>query len=425
VRGKRVGRFQYFLTATLLVIFISPNHVLYALPFLELFPAYICPESKPECSREDHCRDPLAFPVDWESSRSVNNLVQQLGLECAEPYQIGMLGSSFFIGMTLFVVLITRLGDLLGRKRPAIVCQILSIPILMGIMVSRSLYLTSALLFLFGAVTPGREHVVFTYIGELVPLRNRTLTGSILLFADATTIGVVALYFLYVSKNWLYFQYFSLALNVAAIFCLLKVPESPKYLHSIGRFQEAREALARIAVINGAAGYSSDFKFVEEVHRETEETKVDGSLRRLVADKGHLRNLLAFAGLWVVGTFNTYLIYFQIKYMKGDFFVNIIVSCASDIVAYLLAGALIERLGIRLSYIVSFVWCLAGALMYMFLRSDHPHFIPVFLMVANFGNSWSVNVDWSSNCMLFPVIFASSTNGICNLLARISNIFAP
>ena len=103
-------------------MFISPNHVLYALPFLELFPAYVCPESKPECTREDHCRDPQGFPVDWESSRSVHNWVEQLGLACAEPYQIGMLGSSFFIGMTLFVVLITRLGDLLGRKRPATVC---------------------------------------------------------------------------------------------------------------------------------------------------------------------------------------------------------------------------------------------------------------------------------------------------------------
>ena len=292
-------------------------------------------------------------------------------------------------------------------------------------MVSRNLYLTSGMLFLFGAVTPGRQHVVFTYVGELVPLRNRTLVSSVLLFADATTIGVIALYFLYVSKNWLYFQYFSLALNVVAIFALLKIPESPKYLHSCGRYHEAREALGRIAALNRAAGYSSDFKFVEELRAGEEPAKVDGSLRRLMADKVHLRNLLAFAGLWVVGTFNTYLIFFQIKYMKGDFFVNTIVSCASDIVAYVLAGALIERLGIRASYVVSFVWCLAGALMYMGLRSEHPHFIPIFLMIANFGNSWSLNVDWSSNCMLFPVIFTSSTNGICNVLARISNIFAP
>jgi len=148
-------------------------------------------------------------------------------------------------------------------------------------------------------------------------------------------------------------------------------------------------------------------------------------LKRLIKDKTHLRNLIAFMGLWVVGTFNTYLIFFQIKYMKGDFFINTIVSCLSDVVAYILAGLLIERLGIRTSYMYSFVICIIGGFMYMIFRNDHPHFIPLFLLISNFGNSWSLNVDWNSNAMLFPVIFASSTNGICNLLARISNILSP
>lgn len=263
----RVGRFQWSAAGFLLLIFISPNYILYSLPFLELFPAYLCPAGKPECTREDHCIDPQTYPVDWESSRSLLNWVQQLGLECAEPYEIGMLGSAFFLGMTLFVVFITRLGDLLGRKRPAIVCQVLCMPIIIGVLLSRSLYLTSALLFLLGAVTPGRQHVVFTYAGELVPLKNRTLTGSVLLFADATTIGVIALYFLFVSKDWLYLQYLSLALNFLAIFALQMIPDSPKYLHSCARYEEARQALAFIARVNRVVGYSSEFKFIEEVSR--------------------------------------------------------------------------------------------------------------------------------------------------------------
>ena len=155
------------------------------------------------------------------------------------------------------------------------------------------------------------------------------------------------------------------------------------------------------------------------------EQKIDGSLKKLIENKRHRQNLLVFIGLWVVGTFNTYLIFFQIKYLKGDFFVNTLVSAASDIVAYTIAGLLIERLGIKVSYICSFLICLVGAIMYLALRNEHPHFIPVFLLISNFGNSWSLNVDWNSNALLFPVIFASSTNGICNLFARLSNILAP
>ena len=63
--------------------------------------------------------------------------------------------------------------------------------------------------------------------------------------------------------------------------------------------------------------------------------------------------------------------------------------------------------------------------MYLFLRNDYPQLIPVFLLVSNFGTSWCINIDWSANAKLFPVIFTSSTNGICNLFARLFNIFAP
>jgi hypothetical protein len=38
------GRFQAFATVFFIMVFITPGHVLYALPFFELFPEYKCPE---------------------------------------------------------------------------------------------------------------------------------------------------------------------------------------------------------------------------------------------------------------------------------------------------------------------------------------------------------------------------------------------
>lgn len=37
----------------------------------------------------------------------------------------------------------------------------------------------------------------------------------------------------------------------ATLFTILYVPESPKYLHSIGKYDEARESLRIMAVFNG------------------------------------------------------------------------------------------------------------------------------------------------------------------------------
>lgn len=171
----------------------------------------------------------------------------------------------YFLGMAIFMIFVTRAGDVYGRKWPVNLSALASIPITIAILFSKNIYLTTALLFLFGATCPGREQVSFVYMCELVPVKNRTIIGSILLFSDATTIGLLALYFRFLSKNWLYFQYVSCGLNLLASLCLLAVPESPKYLHSKGNFKGAKDALAKIASMNRVKDYVKEFKFVEEV----------------------------------------------------------------------------------------------------------------------------------------------------------------
>jgi len=65
------------------------------------------------------------------------------------------------------------------------------------------------------------------------------------------------------SKNWLYLQYASLALNIIASLTLtFTVPESPKFLHSKGDFHNARKLLYKIAQWNKVKNYQKEFQFV-------------------------------------------------------------------------------------------------------------------------------------------------------------------
>jgi hypothetical protein len=73
---------------------VTNGYLFYALPFLELYPEYECPIDLPNCNHRDRCLDPIRIRVNWDSSKSLDNWVERLDLECAEPYMIGMLGSS-------------------------------------------------------------------------------------------------------------------------------------------------------------------------------------------------------------------------------------------------------------------------------------------------------------------------------------------
>jgi hypothetical protein len=48
--------------------------------------------------------------------------------------------------------------------------------------------------------------------------------------------------------------------------------------------------------------------------------KVDSSIKNLIKDRDMLINLLCLLFLWIVSTFDYFLINFQLKYIKGNIF---------------------------------------------------------------------------------------------------------
>ena len=93
-------------------------------------------------------------------------------------------------------------------------------------------------------------------------MKYRTYIGTLLLFSDAATMAILAIYFRFISKNWLWFQLFSLGLNIFSAFSLFAIPESPKFLHSKQQYAKAKRSLKFIARFNRRK--LMDFNFEEE-----------------------------------------------------------------------------------------------------------------------------------------------------------------
>lgn len=159
----------------------------------------------------------------------------------------------FFAGMTCVGIFVTRSGDLYGRRWPTMISSTLSIPLTLAIFFSNNLTVTIILFFLQGACAPGKVQVAFVYMTEFIAKqRHRTYVGTAVLFADAATMILVSLYFRFVSKYWLPFQIGSLAFNVLSVTLLwIFIPESPKYLLSKGKIEQAKKAIKWIAKFNG------------------------------------------------------------------------------------------------------------------------------------------------------------------------------
>ncbi len=128
---------------------------------------------------------------------------------------------------------------------------------------------------------------------------------------------------------------------------------------------------------------------------------------------------------WIVASFSYFMTYFQIRYLTGDVFVNTIAAAVSEMMAHMISGILYDKLGIKGSYFIYFLIGSIGSILYLTVGTLNESVTPYLLFLAEYGISSSCMMNWLSNARLFPVIYASTTNGIASIFARFSNILAP
>lgn len=75
--------------------------------------------------------------------------------------------------------------------------------------------------------------------------------------------------------------------------------------------------------------------------------------------------------IWVSSAFGYFLISFQLKYIQGNFFLNNITSGASEIVAYIVSGFIINFLGINLTIVISYIIAAAGMLSLTLIKTQN------------------------------------------------------
>jgi hypothetical protein len=207
------------------------------------------------------------------------------------------------------------------------------------------------------------------------------------------------------------------------------VPESAKFLIGKGKYDEARTSLRQIARINGVSQETiSGLRFDQECANTSkggENVEIKVTLRDLIQNREYLVNLCIAVFSWTACLLAYYTVYFHIRYLGGDFFINVLVFGTCEVSAYAIGQYFTSYIGNKKSLGASFGLAVISTIIYLVVRDNHPFLTPLSLAAAGFGIVWACNINWNGNALLFPVIYASSTNGICQLFSRFACIMAP
>ena len=143
-------------------------------------------------------------------------------------------------------------------------------------------------------------------------------------------------------------------------------------------------------------------------------------------------NLISSCCIWLLSSFNFYLITFYLKSFPGSIYLNSACFAGADMIAFLTSGIVLNRVTIRQGLSFSYSISMISGLFYLLIfkqaeNSDvvKNQVIPIVIGFCRIGGSMSFNIGYISVARLFPTEFVSTVFGIVNFVSHIITIGAP
>lgn len=166
------------------------------------------------------------------------------------------------MGVVISALIMPRMSDIYGRKKIAISGSIGHFLASLVILSSHSLNLSLTMTFILGFMMGGRVLVGYCWMTEHMNSKNVPKVTALMFLCDSIGIFVAALYFRFISKNWVYCFLAPQFFLFIAICGSLKQTESPKFLYGQKDYFRCRWALTLIGRTNGVIGPNESYRKV-------------------------------------------------------------------------------------------------------------------------------------------------------------------
>ncbi len=292
----------------------------------------------------------IAWMFDAMNQGMVSGVMAAIGEDWAlTTGQLGLLGSIGMLGMALGATLSGIAADRVGRKK-LIVSNLIIFGVASGLAgFSVNYPMLLILRFLTGFGLGGEGPVAFAFISEYSPTKIRGRNGVLLesFWAWGWIIAALVAYFLIPIYGWRVAFWIGAIPALFAIVYYKTIPESPRYLESAGRIEEADSL---VSTMEEQAGIHNKAKKGEEGNKSSAE-KIRITFKDLWSRK-YIRSTVVLWIIWFGVNFGYYgFVLWTPTLLVGKGFTLVksfeftLIMCLAQLPGYYSAAWLVERIG--------------------------------------------------------------------------------
>jgi OCT family organic cation transporter-like MFS transporter 4/5 len=360
----------------------------------------------------------------WDYDRSTwpETVVSQFDLVCNKEYWRSLSQSLYMFGIMVGSFVSGILSDKFGRKKITLVAAIGQLIFGIAVAFSPSILVFTLLRWCLAVCSISLFTCGYVYCMEIIGGRWGTYVGIGLEIPWSFAYMLLPV-MSWTFPTWTHFQ-LSISIPIILIIILLSIPgmapESPKWLLTQGRVEEADRILEAAAKMNDKEPQIAK----EPVVAEKDGDASSSTLLDLFKTTGLRRATIIMYYLFFTNSFVYYgLTLNSGKLIPGDLHVNIIVSAIFEILANLLTILAFIYVGRRISVFVSM---LTGGLTLLIIPLvSVPLGKTILAQIGRFAITGSFSMVFVYAVEIFPTVVRNVGLGSSSTCARVGGVIAP